>query len=142
MQEGLGLNLCLSLGPSAAAVPQSVCLQNRNKNRLGGLKCRAVLQEKVEEKPGSREELVPREPRRNLLLLGLSLVDGLQKPLLLFLEACQCPLPWLLWGAGHVQASSGGLPELLSLLSSAYIPGTGTGLRGNKMLQHPSKPLA
>lgn len=51
------------------------------------------------------------------------------------------PLPWLLWGAGHVQASSTGLPGLLSLLSSAYIPGTGTGLLGNKMLWHPSKAL-
>lgn len=30
------------------------------------------MQEKVEEKPGSREEHVSREPRRNLLLLGLS----------------------------------------------------------------------
>lgn len=75
----------------------------------------------------------------SLCMVGL--VDGLQKPLLLFLEACQCPLPWLLWGAGHVQASSAGLPGLLSLLSSAYIPGTGTGLPGNKMLWHPSKAL-
>lgn len=56
-------------------------------------------------------------------------------------KLASAPCPVSCGGAGRVQASSAGLPGLLSLLSSAYIPGTGTGLPGNKMLWHPSKPL-
>lgn len=57
------------------------------------------MQEKLE-KPGSPGNMFPGSPGGTFYVsLGMAgLVDGLQEALLLFLEACQCPLPCLLWG--------------------------------------------
>lgn len=65
-------------------------------------------------------------------MLGLSLVGDLQS--LCYSSYGSLPVPPTLAPVGcwMCQGLSEGFQELLSLLSSAYIPGTSTGLRGQQ----------